>query len=75
MSQILGYVNLKTEVRLSRMMMVAGIKGWRSHLPIPGRPDFSIKNRRCWYLWMAVFSVVPYVFSPPKAQPGVLEAK
>ena len=46
MSKILGKGNEKTEVRLARLMRAEGIRGWRRHLPIPGRPDFSFQNQK-----------------------------
>ena len=42
MSRIQGSGNEKTEVRLARLLRGDGISGWRRHLPIPGRPDFSL---------------------------------
>jgi len=46
MSRIRGKGNEKTEVRLARLMRAAGIGGWRRHLPIPGRPDFSFRRQK-----------------------------
>ena len=46
MSRIRGKGNEKTEVRLARLLHEAGIKGWRRHLPIPGRPDFSFRKQK-----------------------------
>ena len=46
MSRIRGRGNEKTEVRLAKLMRAARIKGWRRHLPIPGRPDFSFRNQK-----------------------------
>ena len=46
MSRIRGKGNEKTEVRLARLMRAEGIRGWRRHLPIPGRPDFSFQNQK-----------------------------
>jgi len=45
MSRIRGRGNEKTEVRLARLLREAGIKGWRRHLSIPGRPDFAFKKQ------------------------------
>ena len=38
--------NKKTEVRLAELLRGAGINGWRRHLPIPGRPDFSFRKQK-----------------------------
>lgn len=46
MSKILGKGNEKTEVRLATLMRAEGIRGWRRHLPILGRPDFSFQNQK-----------------------------
>ena len=46
MSRIRGKGNEKTEVRLLRLLREAGIKGWRRHLPIPGRPDFAFRKHK-----------------------------
>ena len=46
MSLIKARGNQKTEVRLARLMRAAGINGWRRHLPIPGRPDFSFRKQK-----------------------------
>ena len=46
MSRIRGKGNEKTEVRLARLLRKAGIRGWRRHLPIPGRPDFSFRKMK-----------------------------
>jgi DNA mismatch endonuclease (patch repair protein) len=46
MSRIRGRGNEKTEVRLARLMRAEEIRGWRRHLPIPGRPDFSFRRQK-----------------------------
>jgi DNA mismatch endonuclease (patch repair protein) len=46
MSRIRGRGNEKTEVRLAKLMRVEGIRCWRRHLPIPGRPDFSFRRQK-----------------------------
>ena len=46
MYKILGKGNEKTEVRLARLMRAEGIRGWRRHLPILGRPDFSFQRQK-----------------------------
>jgi len=46
MSRIRGKGNEKTELRMARLMRVAGIGGWRRHLPVPGRPDFSFRKQK-----------------------------
>jgi DNA mismatch endonuclease (patch repair protein) len=46
MSRIRGKGNERTEVRLAKFMRAKGIRGWRRHLPIPGRPDFSFRRQK-----------------------------
>jgi DNA mismatch endonuclease (patch repair protein) len=46
MSRIRGMGNEETEVRLAKLMRMVGIKGWRRHLPILGRPDFSFQRQK-----------------------------
>ena len=46
MSRIRGKGNEKTEIRLAKLLRRDGIKGWRRHLPIPGRPDFSFRKQK-----------------------------
>ena len=46
MSRIRGKGNEKTEARLARLMRAEAIRGWRWHLPIAGRPDFSFQNQK-----------------------------
>jgi DNA mismatch endonuclease, patch repair protein len=46
MSRIRGRGNEKTEVRLAKQLRGDGISGWRRHLPIPGRPDFSFRKQK-----------------------------
>jgi DNA mismatch endonuclease (patch repair protein) len=46
MSRIRGRGNEKTEVRLAKIMRKTDIRGWRSHLPIPGRPDFAFRKQK-----------------------------
>jgi DNA mismatch endonuclease (patch repair protein) len=38
--------NKATELTLAKLFRAAGIKGWRRHAPIPGRPDFMFARER-----------------------------
>ena len=40
MSRIRSKGNKTTEVKLVKLLRKSGMKGWRRHLPIPGKPDF-----------------------------------
>jgi DNA mismatch endonuclease (patch repair protein) len=46
MSRIRGKGNEKTELRLARFLRAEGVSGWRRHLMIPGRPDFSFPRQK-----------------------------
>jgi DNA mismatch endonuclease (patch repair protein) len=46
MSKIRCKGNHETEVRLAKIMRGQVINGWRRHLPLIGRPDFSFKKQR-----------------------------
>lgn len=38
--------NRNTELKLLQILRAHSIKGWRRHLPIPGRPDFAFPKER-----------------------------
>lgn len=40
MSRVRSKGNKTTEVRLASLLRKSGLKGWRRHQPLPGRPDF-----------------------------------
>lgn len=46
MAKIRGKGNLSTERRMIVLMRAKGMKGWRRHLPLPGRPDFAFPKQR-----------------------------
>jgi DNA mismatch endonuclease (patch repair protein) len=46
MSNIRGRGNLSTEMRMITLMRRHGIKGWRRHYRLPGRPDFVFLKER-----------------------------
>lgn len=46
MSRIRGRANISTELKVAGILRAAGIKGWRRHLPLPGRPDFTFPAQR-----------------------------
>lgn len=43
MSRIRGRGNRDTELALVKLMRRQGIKGWRRHQSVPGRPDFIFR--------------------------------
>lgn len=46
MSRIRGRNNLGTEIALVRLFRRNGITGWRRHLHLPGRPDFTFSGSK-----------------------------
>lgn len=46
MARIKSCRNQSTELKLIALFRAAGIKGWRRHLAIPGKPDFAFRKQR-----------------------------
>ncbi len=46
MSLIKGKGNKRTEGAMVKILRAEKITGWRRHLPLPGRPDFTFRNER-----------------------------
>lgn len=46
MSRIRGRANVSTELKIAGILRAAGIRGWRRHLALPGRPDFTFPEQR-----------------------------
>src|SRR4051812_38265580 len=46
MSRIRSTGNRSTELRLAMAFRVRGITGWRRHVSLPGRPDFTFPKHR-----------------------------
>jgi len=49
-SRVMGSIrsrgNKNTELRLAKILRRAGVRGWRRHSSVPGRPDFVIRQLR-----------------------------
>lgn len=41
MARVRSSGNKTTEQRMVKLLRKAGLKGWRRHLPLPGKPDFA----------------------------------
>ncbi len=41
MKRVRSTGNETTELRAARLLRTNGLKGWRRHLPLPGKPDFA----------------------------------
>src|SRR5260370_40860150 len=46
MSRIRGRANISTELKVAGILRAARIRGWRRHLSLPGRPDFTFPEQR-----------------------------
>jgi len=46
MSRIRSRGNLTTEDKLAKIFRAHGIKGWRRHVDLPGRPDFAFRKEK-----------------------------
>lgn len=46
MAAIRSRGNKDTELKLASILRAAGIRGWRRHPPLPGRPDFIFRHER-----------------------------
>jgi len=46
MSRIRGRGNISTELKIAGVLRSEGVRGWRRHLPLPGRPDFTFPKQR-----------------------------
>ena len=67
MSRIRGKGNKSTEIKLLRLFRENGIKGWRRHAPLIGRPDFIFRNERlAVYVDGCFWHKCPKCYKPPK---------
>lgn len=46
MARIRGRGNKDTELALAKLFRSEGVKGWRRHLPLLGKPDFAFRGDR-----------------------------
>lgn len=46
MSRVRGKGNVSTEQKVAGILRLAGITGWRRHLRLPGKPDFTFRRQR-----------------------------
>jgi DNA mismatch endonuclease (patch repair protein) len=46
MSRIRGRRNISTELKIAKILHSEKIVGWRRHLQLPGRPDFTFSRER-----------------------------
>lgn len=46
MAQVRGRGNASTELKVVKLFRERHITGWRRHLPLPGKPDFSFPKHK-----------------------------
>lgn len=46
MAAIRAIGNKTTEIRLARVFRKHGFRGWRRHMPLPGKPDFVFRREQ-----------------------------
>ncbi|MCE0521577.1 MAG: very short patch repair endonuclease [Methylacidiphilales bacterium] len=68
--------NKSTELRLVALLRSAGIKGWRRHLKLPGKPDFIFpKLRLAIFVDGDFWHGNPATYRPPKSNVDFWEKK
>ena len=68
MRAIKGRGNLTTELAFALLLRRAGITGWRRHVSLPGRPDFSFVSARVSVFIDGCFwHGCPKCYMPPRA--------
>ena len=67
MSAIRGTGNLSTEVAFARVLRSERVSGWRRHLELPGRPDFSWPSLRiAVFIDGCFWHGCPTCYKPPR---------
>jgi DNA mismatch endonuclease (patch repair protein) len=46
MARVRGRKNASTELKLAKLLRASGVKGWRRHYPILGKPDFVFRQNK-----------------------------
>ena len=76
MQAIRGRGNRTTEIRLSVMLRAYGLRGWRRHAPLPGRPDFVWPHERVAVFVDGCFwHGCPKCYRPPSKNTAFWRAK
>jgi len=66
MSKIRSTGNVSTEQVFARELRSRRISGWRKHLSLPGKPDFTfLKNQVCVFLHGCFWHGCPNCYRPP----------
>src|SRR6516165_7454832 len=76
MSRIRGRANISTELKIAGILRAAGINGWRRHLRLPGRPDFTFpKQRVCIFVHGCFWQFCPRCRKRSRTRPEYWSAK
>lgn len=76
MTLIRGRGNRSTELRLASAMRAANLHGWRRHLDLPGRPDFTFRERRvCIFVHGCFWHGCPRCYRQPRTNVTFWKAK
>jgi DNA mismatch endonuclease, patch repair protein len=76
MSNIRGKGNKSTEIKLLQLFKENGIKGWRRHQPLPGKPDFIFpKERLAVFVDGCFWHACPRCYIKPKQNAEFWRAK
>ena len=68
--------NKSTELRLLALLRSAGVTGWRRHLKLPGKPDFTFpKLKVAVFLDGDFWHGNPATYRPPKSNIGFWKRK
>src|SRR5258706_12439302 len=69
MSRIRSRANMATEIALARLLRSNSISGWRRHLSLPGRPDFTFhKSKLVVFVDGCFWHGCPTCYRAPKSQ-------
>jgi DNA mismatch endonuclease (patch repair protein) len=76
MSRIRGRANISTELKIAGILRAARINGWRRHLSLPGRPDFTFpKQRVCIFVHGCFWHDCPRCRKRSKTRPEYWASK
>jgi DNA mismatch endonuclease (patch repair protein) len=68
MAKVRSQVNASTELKVMRALRLAGLTGWRRHLPVFGRPDFAFpKSRVALFIDGCFWHGCPRCYQAPKS--------
>ena len=76
MAKVRSRGNASTELTFMRLLRSNGFKGWRRHLPITGKPDFSFpKAKLAIFVDGCFWHGCPHCYSVPQSSKAFWRAK